>query len=83
MISIIRLVADICRRIELIIYQVFRNVKEYGARGDGVTDDTAAINRAISDGNRCGANCRSSTVKGALVYFPSGNDPRIEPLRLC
>jgi hypothetical protein len=52
--------------------QVFRNVKDYGAKGDGVTDDTAAINKAISEGGRCGADCGSSTVVPAVVYFPKG-----------
>ncbi|KAJ3179215.1 hypothetical protein HDU85_004904 [Gaertneriomyces sp. JEL0708] len=53
-------------------FQVFRNVQDFGARGDGLTDDTDAINRAISFGNRCGINCDSSTVTPGLVYFPPG-----------
>ncbi|OIW25393.1 pectin lyase-like protein [Coniochaeta ligniaria NRRL 30616] len=52
--------------------RVFRNVKDYGAKGDGVTDDTAAINKAITDGKRCGADCLSDTTTPALVYFPNG-----------
>ncbi|KAK8065265.1 hypothetical protein PG997_012012 [Apiospora hydei] len=54
-------------------YKVFRNVMDYGAKGDGVTDDTAAINRAINDGNRCApGKCASTTTSPALVYFPNG-----------
>ncbi len=53
-------------------YKVYRNVKDFGAKGDGLTDDTDAINNAISFGNRCGRGCDSSTVDPALVYFPTG-----------
>ncbi|KAI8950332.1 pectate lyase superfamily protein-domain-containing protein [Xylaria longipes] len=54
-------------------YKVFRNVKDYGAKGDGSTDDTAAIAAAMNDGgNRCLQGCASTTTTPAVVYFPSG-----------
>ncbi|KAF1347903.1 family 55 glycoside hydrolase [Delphinella strobiligena] len=53
-------------------YTVYRNVMDYGAKGDGTTDDTAAINSAITAGSRCGLGCDSSTVTPAIVYFPPG-----------
>jgi glucan 1,3-beta-glucosidase len=41
---------------------VYRNVKDLGAKGNGVTDDTAAIQRAIS---------QRSTAR-SVIYFPAG-----------
>jgi glucan 1,3-beta-glucosidase len=41
---------------------VYRNVKAFGAKGDGVTDDTAAIQSAI----------RGKSTGRSVIYFPSG-----------
>ena len=42
---------------------VFLNVKDFGAKGDGVTDDTQAIQSAIDTASEAG---------GGIVYFPRG-----------
>ena len=38
------------------------NVKDFGAKGDAITDDTDAIGRAIAE----------VAVSGGIVYFPDG-----------
>ncbi|KAJ6454375.1 pectate lyase superfamily protein-domain-containing protein [Mycena sanguinolenta] len=62
-------------------YKVFRNVKlDYHAVGNGIADDTEAINKAISDGGRCGEGCNSSTVTPAIVFFPPGKYRVTKPI---
>ncbi|PWY88961.1 exo-1,3-beta-D-glucanase [Aspergillus heteromorphus CBS 117.55] len=55
-------------------YPVYRDVTDslFGAKGDGVTDDTDAINAAIAYGGSCEEGCESSSVKGTFIYFPPG-----------
>lgn len=43
------------------------NVLDFGAKGDGVTDDTAAIQAAID-----AADTNTDTVTGGVIYFPRG-----------
>ncbi|MEO8110198.1 MAG: glycosyl hydrolase family 28-related protein, partial [Ginsengibacter sp.] len=44
--------------------KVFYNAKYFGAKGDGATSDTKAINKAIEDASASG---------GGTIYFPAGN----------
>ncbi len=51
----------LCMIINVVRSTVF-NIKDYGATGDGVTDDTNAVLRAIS-------NCTSNS---GVLYIPTG-----------
>lgn len=42
---------------------IYKNVKDYGAKGDGVTDDASAIQSALTASNVDG---------GGIVFFPEG-----------
>lgn len=46
----------------------FRDVKDFGAKGDGLTDDTDAINNAISH-----SMSKVGNKGSAMIYFPSGD----------
>jgi hypothetical protein len=49
--------------VETYLADIVTDVKLYGAKGDGVTDDTTAINNALSALNTNG---------GGVLYFPKG-----------
>ena len=62
-------------------YKILRNVQtDYKAVGDGIADDTDAINNAIKDGGRCGSGCKATSTKGAIVYFPRGKYRITKPI---
>lgn len=48
------------------------NVKDFGATGDGATDDSAAIQAAIDAAAASTSNRSWQKFKGATVYFPQG-----------
>ncbi|KAI2468269.1 glycoside hydrolase family 55 protein [Annulohypoxylon bovei var. microspora] len=57
-------------------WPVFRNVKTmFGAKGDGVTDDSDALQNAINAGNsyaQRNTNSLGTTGQPAVVYLPKG-----------
>jgi hypothetical protein len=54
------------QKVSLNFASMFENFNN--CKGDGVTDDTAVINAAISTGNRCGpGSCNGSTLTPAVV----------------
>lgn len=62
-------------------FQVYRNVKNYGAKGDGSTDDTAAIQAALNAG--AGRTLtQSTTTTPAVVYLPAGTYIISSPLTI-
>lgn len=64
-------------------YSIFRNVvTDYNADPTGAQDATEAINKAISDGDRCGFGCNSSTIHPAIIYFPPGKYLVSKPIQM-
>ena len=55
--------------------RVFDAVRDFGAKGDGRTDDTAAVQQAIDAARRCGG--------GAIAYLPTGSYVVTRTLRLA
>jgi polygalacturonase len=49
-------------------YQVYRNVKDFGAKGDGNADDSDAIIAALTQDR----NMDPSTQTPGFIFFPPG-----------
>ena len=48
------------------------DVREYGAKGDGETDDTVAIQAAIDSVKGTVGQIHSNITEGRVIYFPEG-----------
>lgn len=54
-------------------YPVYRNVRSYGAIGDGVQDDADSLQNAINTDGQGGSRYRNEvTTRPALVFVPGG-----------
>lgn len=59
------------------------DVRQYGAVGDGIHDDTAAIKAAISDAQVCGTGMvKINNFGGRAVYIPPGEFMATSPVQL-
>ena len=60
------------------------NVREFGAKGDGATDDTATIQAALNAayGLPSSPNGAGNATNNRAVFFPNGNYKITTPLRL-
>jgi Pectate lyase superfamily protein len=61
-----------------------KNIKDFGAVGDGTTDDSAAIQAALDAayGSSSSPNGHSGAMKNRPVFFPAGNYKITRPLTL-
>jgi hypothetical protein len=73
----------IVRSLQKQIDDYWVNVKAYGAEGDGITDDTAAINRAISDlYTKVLTTSESALQTQKAIWFPSGTYLVSSPIKV-
>jgi hypothetical protein len=71
----------IVRSLQLQLDDSWVNVKAYGAKGDGITDDTAAINRAIEDlYTKQLTTFENEKQTRKTIWFPSGEYMITQPL---